>query len=204
MLNVESLPTDVIISKLEEHQIAIFETRFEARMKQIDIIDIDYINNVGMMTSGIGWLDNEMDEQLSDVYLTVNQMVEYIQEGKSFHLVNPYVNAEKVYKLICNYVNLYAEASGRVPNLPLPPQEDFEALDFAAARIYELYRCYEKPVELKGLIGRFRTARARRFTDEAINKEVTTDEQGNPIIKQHNPLIEAFDYRLTIKKAPEL
>ncbi|QZA71091.1 hypothetical protein AH06_322 [Erwinia phage AH06] len=196
--------TDFLKSELKRLQTVIFECRYECRIRQRDLYDVDYIQNVGVLSSGIAWLDAEMDNQLVDKYMTINQMTDCIKNGYNFYVLYPETYAGIIYKAITDYIRYYGELSDRFPNLQLPDQDDFEVLDGLATKIYELYRCYEKPEELSGVVGRLRKRR-RSFDmqDPLPQVEVTRDEDGNVIAKEHNPLLDMFADRMTVKRIPK-
>ncbi|AHI60456.1 hypothetical protein RAY_306 [Erwinia phage vB_EamM_RAY] len=196
--------TEFLKSELERLQVVLFECRYECRIRQRDLYDVDYLQNVGLPSSGIAWLDQEMDNQLVDMFLTINKMTECVKNGYNFYINYPETYAGIIYKAITDYIRYYGELSDRFPNLPLPDQDDFEILDQTASKIYTVYRCYEKPEELSGIVGRLR--RRRRSFDlqnPVAEVELQRDEDGNVIAKEHNSMLDMFADRMTVKRIPK-
>ncbi|WP_368912242.1 hypothetical protein [Proteus mirabilis] len=205
-MNTAMMSNDEIVAKLTELSNIIFERTFECRIRQLYLYDLSYIERVGMPSSGMAWLDQEMDNQYVEKDFTINEMTDLIKDGKPFHLLMPQKYSGIVYKHITEYVELWVAINDRLPNIQLPDQEDFEALDATAKQIYELYRCYEEPVELTGLIGRLRAKRSRLFGKRNEDSDVPPPlVEGDEIrLKQHESLLDAFGYKLQVRKAPKL
>lgn len=196
--------TDFLKSEIKRLQTVIFEGSYECRIKQRDLYDVDYLQKVGLPSSGIGWLDQELDNQLVDVHMSINRMTECVKNGYNFYIQYPDTYAGIIYKAIVDYIRYYGELSDRFPNLPLPDQEDFELLDALATKIYTVYRNFEKAEDTAGMVGRIRRLRRRTFGNapEQIEIDKEIDEAGNVINKEHTSLMDLFADRMAVKKIP--
>lgn len=196
--------TEYLKSEIKRLQTVIFECTYECRIKQRDLYNIEYLQKVGLPTSGIGWLDQELDNQMVDVHLTINRMTECVKEGHNFYINYPDTYVGIIYKAIVDYIRYYGELSDRFPNLSLPDQEDFEVLDLLASKLYTIYRNFEKPEDTAGMVGRLRRLRSRTFSNapEQLDLEKEVDEAGNVINKEHSSLMDLFADRMAIRKIP--
>lgn len=195
---------DFLNKELKRLNTVIFESTYQCQMMQRDIYDMDYINTLGMPVSSIQQVNEIMDTQWSYCLLTMNDMVEYIAKGVSFKLDDPKVYAKVVYDSLVDYIKYYAEVSERYPNLPIPDAEDFIKMDDAAAKIYEVYRCFEPTHDMGTIMGRLRS-RSRRFsnvTDVTKPEVPMVDKEGNVVVKQHDTALSAFSYRISRRKEP--
>lgn len=195
---------DFLKSELKRLNIVIFDSTYQCQMMQRDIYDLEYINTLGMPVSTIHAVNEIMDSQWSYRLLTINEMVEYISQGVSFKLEEPKTYAKIVYDSLTNYIKYYAELSERYPNLTIPDADDFIKMDEAAAKVYEVYRCFEPAGDMGSVMGRLR-ARRRRFSNvNDITKEEVPkmDREGNIIVKQHESALDSFSYRISRRKEP--
>jgi len=202
---MSNLSTEVLRSEIKRLNLVIFDSLYACRIRQCDYYDIDYIEKVGLYTTGLPWLDAELDNQWMDVGFSINTMTELVRDGYNFILVDPKTYSGIVYKSITDYMRYWAELSDRHPNTPLPSQEDFEALDKLAQLVYKQYRGYETPEESSGLAARLRAQRSRLFTINTPNKapDKPLDELGTAINKEHESMMDMFAYRLVSKRAPK-
>ena len=194
-----------VIAEVKRLQTVIFECRYNCRIMQRDQYDVEMLEKRGMPVTGIEWLDNLNDE--SHVYrlLTINQMTEYATKGVNFWLDDPATYAGVIYKAVSDYILYYAELSDIYPNLPIPDQEDFEALDTLAPNIYRLYRCYESEIDVSTFMGRLRSRRrgfdAAQAHADRINKPRLEDKDIVPQ-KEHTSRLGLFGHRYQVRKEP--
>lgn len=195
---------DFLTAELKRLQIVIFDSTYQCQMMQRDIYDLDYINTLGMPVSSIHTVNEIMDSQWSYRLLTINEMVEYIAQGVSFKLEEPGTYAKVVYDSLTNYIKYYAEVSERYPNLQIPDADDFIKMDDAAAKVYEVYRCFEPAGDLGSIMGRIRARRSRFSNVRDLSKEPAQmlDKEGNVIVKQHETALSSFSYRISRRKEP--
>lgn len=198
---------DFIVSELKRLQTVIFECRYSCRMTQRDQYDVKYLENRGIPVTGIDWVDALADEQQNNVLLTIERMTELCAQGINFWLENPQSYAKVIYTSITDYINYYGELSDIYPNLPLPDQEDFEALDELAKNIFRLHRCYESEVETSGFMARLRGRRNRAFNMEAMGmttrNQPLLNEDGEVPQREHvSQLKNVFGYRYRVRKEP--
>lgn len=193
---------DQVKTELKRLQIVIFESRYQCQMMQRDIYDLEYINTLGMPVSDIPWVNDVMDTQWSYCLLTINQMVEYINNGVNFKLDEPKTYAGIIYKALVDYMRCYAEISERYPNFPLPDADDFVKMDTAAAKIYEVYRCFEPTEDTAGVLGRLRARRSRVIGVKPNTPVQVRDQEGNAVVKQHVSQLDSFGYRIRKRKEP--
>jgi hypothetical protein len=200
---------DFIIAEVQRLQTVIFTCRYSCRMTQRDQFDVQYLENRGIPVTGIDWIDQLADEQQNTVLLTIERMTELCEQGINFWLDDPKSYAGIIYKACTDYILYYAELSDMYPNLQIPDQEDFEALDNLATVMYRLYRCYENPIDTAGFMGRLRARRMRAFdavSAGAVNKDKPrlANENGEVPQKEHQSQLKAaFGYRYRSRKEPE-
>lgn len=199
---------EFLISEIKRLQTVIFTCRYSCRMTQRDQYDVQYLEDRGIPVTGIDWIDQLAEEQQNTVLLTIDRMTELCAQGINFWLDNPNPYAGIIYKACTDYIIYYAELSDIHPNLPLPDQEDFEALDKLATVMYRLYRCYESEIETGGFMGRLRARRIRAFdavAAGAVNKhKPILNEDGVVQQKEHqSQLSTAFGYRYRARKEPD-
>lgn len=198
---------EFIISEIKRLQTVIFTCRYSCRMTQRDQYDVRYLEERGIPVTGIDWIDQLADEQQNTVLLTIERMTDLCQQGINFWLDDPKSYAGIIYKACTDYILYYAELSDIHPNLPLPDQEDFEALDELATVMYRLYRCYEGEIETAGFMGRLRARRIRAFDAVASgavrrHEPVLKDEESVPQKEHQSQLASAFGYRYRARKEP--
>lgn len=198
---------EFIISEVKRLQTVIFECRYACRITQRDQYDVEYLETRGIPVTGIDWIDALADEQQNHVMLTIERMTELSAQGINFWLDNPAQYSGIIYKAITDYILHYAELSDVYPNLQLPDQEDFEALDDFAKNLYKVYRCYEKEVETGGFMTRLRGRRARSFDMHKagmtnLNKPILDEEGAVPQKEHQSQLSTAFGYRYRPRKEP--
>lgn len=195
---------DFLTKELKRLNTVIFDSTYSCQMMQRDIYDIDYINTLGMPVSSIHAVNEIMDSQWSYCLLTINDMVEYVAKGVSFKIDDPKVYAKVVYDTLVNYIKYYAEMSERYPNLTIPDADDFIKMDDAAAKVYEVYRCFEPTHDMGSVMGRIRARRSKfsNMRDVTKPEPVMTDKEGKVIVKQHESSLNNFSYRITRRKEP--
>lgn len=198
---------DFLVSELKRLKMVIFDGRYSCRMSQRDQYDVTYLEERGIPVTGIDWIDQLADEQQNTLLLTIERMTELCANGISFWLNEPQTYSGIIYKACTDYILYYAELSDLYPNLQLPDQEDFEALDKLATSMYRLYRCYESPIDTGGFMGRLRGRRIRAFdavAAGAVNKDryiMRNPDEVQP--KEHtSQLSSAFGYRYRARKEP--
>lgn len=193
---------DHLKSEVKRLQTVIFECRYQCRIKQRDQYDMDTLINRGIPVTGIDWMDDLADQQDVSRLLTIDQMVEYCDRGVNFWLDDPKAYAGVIYTAITDYIQYYAELADAYPNLPIPDQEDFEKLDGLATNIYRLYRCYEQPREMSGLLGRI-AMRRRSFAPQVnLAPKPLMNDDGSIEQKEHKSLLPVLGYRFTPRKEP--
>lgn len=196
-----------IIAEVNRLKIVIFECRYSCRMTQRDQYDVKYLENRGIPVTGIDWLDQLADEQQNTVLLTIERMTELCEQGINFWLDNPQTYATIIYKAITDYILYYGELSDMYPNLPLPDQEDFEALDNLAKNIYRLHRCYESEIETGTFMSRLRKRRLRSFDIHkagmtTMNQPLLNEDGSVPQKEHQSQLATTFGYRYRPRKEP--
>jgi len=204
---IRSNRRDFIVEEVKRLQTVIFECRYQCRMTQRDQYDVQYLENRGLPVTGIDWIDQLADEQQNTVLLTIERMTELCAQGINFWLENPGTYAGIIYKACTDYIVYYGELSDMYPNLQLPDQEDFEALDELAKSMYRLYRCYESEVETGGFLSRLRGRRMRSFdmvkAGMSTKDQPMLNEDGSVPQREHqSQLSTAFGYRYRPRKEP--
>lgn len=199
--------TQWLITEVKRLQNVIFKTRYACTVMQRDRFTLDYIDDVGIPVSGIGWLDEVMDSQQSRVLLTINDMTDFVTRHVNFTILEPQTYAEIIYHAITQYLQYYAELAEIFPNLTIPPQEDIEALDSTATCVYTVYRCFEPDPAMSGIAGRFRQRRSRIFATTALVSAAKaqaqqTGQDGDFAAPAHRSQLSLFGHRITQKKAP--
>jgi len=197
--------TQYVLSEVKRLQSVIFDCRYQCRVKQRDQYDIDYITNRGIPVTGIEWLDVINDDMDVSRLLTINQMTEFAGKGINFWLEDPKTYATVIYKALTDYIQYYAELSDLYPNLPIPDQEDFEAMDALAKNIFRLHRCYDHELPMTGFLGRLQ-ARRRNFklSDFGMTKpDIVLGEDGSVQQREHKSNLELLGYRFQHRKEPD-
>lgn len=204
-MGVQMSRRDHVVAEVKRLAIVIFECRYSCRIMQRDQYDIETLENRGIPVTGIEWLDNINDESHVSRLLTIEKMCEYATKGVNFWLDDPSSYSGIIYKACVDYITYYAELSDMYPNLQIPDQEDFEALDLLARNMYKLYRCYETELDTATFMGRLR-ARRRGFdinhsTVSRYGKPLT-DEEGVVPQKEHKSNLTLFGHRYQPRKEP--
>lgn len=198
---------EFLITEINRLKSVIFDCRYQCRMTQRDQYDVKYLENRGIPVTGIDWLDQLADEQQNTVLLTIERMTELCSQGINFWLDNPQTYAGIIYKAITDYILYYGELSDMFPNLPLPDQEDFEALDELAKNIYVLHRCYESEIDTGSFMGRLRKRRLRAFDMHkagmsTLNQPLLSEDGSVPQKEHQSQLSAVFGHRYRPRKEP--
>lgn len=197
---------DFLKSEVKRLQTVIFDCRYQCRIMQRDQYDVATLQSRGIPVSGIDWVDQFADEGPVHRLLTINDMTDLAVNRINFWLDDPKTYSVVIYKAITDYVTLYTELADAYPNLPIPDQEDFEALDELACSIFKLYRCYDKEIELKGLIGRLRNRRRFSVDLHAMGMAQPMIRQLDnepPPQREHSTLLPLLGHRYNPRKEPE-
>lgn len=106
----------------------IFNWPFSCQVKSSDNFDHNYYNTVGYLTTKNSDWSESAREAYMDKYMTIDEMVEYTREGKTFVIEKPH-HACIVYELIKQHMLDWKWAVENSPHMPSPPMEDFRVMD---------------------------------------------------------------------------
>lgn len=119
----------------------IFNWHFSCQVKVGDNFDYTYFNTVGYLsTTNTEW-DNQLRNNWMDMYMTINEMVEYVREGKTFIIDKPHHSCI-IYELIRNHLSDWKYAVENSPHMPFPPLEDFRVMDELMVITWKIARNY--------------------------------------------------------------
>lgn len=113
----------------------IFNKLYIVRVRNIDTLDKDYIQQRGLPYTGDRAVDNEFANQLIDKYVTIAQMAEWYSQGISLRFTNAR-DMEEIYAVIYQHIKIYQENTNKSINITRVPIEDLKMLSDFASELY--------------------------------------------------------------------
>ena len=164
------------IEKLGE---PIWNNLYRVSVKYKDSLSIDSIRQFGLPTVGDQGLDFDMQNQPLHVMVTINDMVEYFKSGTKVTL-HDNLDAERIYKIINNYLLAWREQLDHGLNIGDAPYDDLVLLDEFAVMLHPVAIAYAGEIKTSSslfmnLFGSGNTFASRNsfFTPEAKPSEKT-------------------------------
>lgn len=115
---------------------AIFEFRYRVLINQMDNVPMAERKEFGTISTGDKKIDKAMAVSLIPVYLTINDMIEYHNQGIPMRLAEP-SDSKKIFEAIINHTGVWRDALRAVFNVGNAPVEDLIAMETFAASIYD-------------------------------------------------------------------
>ncbi len=161
----------------------IFHSLYPCTLAQIHCYHDDYIENIGIGTSGDPDIDKAMYSSRQSLYLTIADMVRLNDQGISVGLQNPR-DSISIYSLIQRHLDDWERVLRESINPPLVPIDDLAKMETFAISVHSLASCYngiidQTPVfsarERFNPIGSRRSLRRHRFANNSPEPAVAID-----------------------------
>lgn len=117
----------------------LFNDRYRVMMSQMDLYSEKYLREGGMVTTGDKEVDRAMAYQKVQCYQTAAGMAELLDQGCSFHLVDPN-DSVKIYRDVIDHLTDWKHYVTREINPINVPKEDLAKFDHLASEIYYIAR----------------------------------------------------------------
>lgn len=141
------------VKKKHPNIVAIFEKTYKVYMRTSDTVTIKEQRTFGKLRTGDKYLDEALENELTTVLLTINDMVEYYKEGISFHLANE-EDAKSIYEAVQAHTGEWRDALRYAYNMGDAPIEDLIHMENFTATIYQHAKfSYEKRPEFNAATG---------------------------------------------------
>ena len=114
----------------------LWEKKFLCNLRYGDTFSIERLKTQGIYTSGDPATDRAVMNSQNKFWLSINQMVEYFQQGITVGVVNREDTA-KIYEYITNHINAFRKEISMAFNLDGLPLDDLIILDEFATTVYE-------------------------------------------------------------------
>lgn len=203
----------ISLAPASEHTPAykIFRYPFRCQVAAMHMISQEYMEKLGIVTTG----DQETDLQLlrapRDVQLTIAQMAEMYYEGVSIQLYNPVEDSVKIYTILVDHLNDWKQRVALSPHLVKDSVvEDLKKLDELAIEVYKTAKMYlPKTFEqsklfrrLGGLGGGLGAGMSNRVA--AVSRPTAAPRVEKPLVAaEHNPIAEAISRAVFNRRAQE-
>lgn len=194
-MNTDQVP--ISLAPASEHTPAykIFRYPFRCRVAAMHMVSQQYMEELGLVTTG----DRETDLQLlrapRDVQLTVAQMAVFFHEGVSMQLHDPQQDSVKIYEMLVDHLNDWRMRVNMSPHeVSNEVVEDLRMLDALAMEVYKTAKIYlpakfqeSKLFRRLGGLGAGMSNRLRAVTP---GREPTP--QPPLVAAEHNPIADAI------------
>lgn len=124
----------------------IWEKLFRVRIAYKHLYSIDDIKMFGLPSVQDVNIDYQMQNQLTDVMITINAMVEYFKKGVTVY-VPVHKDTKLIYDIIEQYLLAWKEKLDRGINIAVAPLDDLQLLDKFAEKIYPHAREHMKATD---------------------------------------------------------
>ena len=170
---------DKVVNKtaIEKLGDPIWTNLYRVSVKYKDSLSIDAIRQFGLPTVGDAGLDFDMHNQALHVMITINDMVEYFKAGTKVTLYDN-LDAERIYKIINNYLLAWKEQLEHGLNIGDAPLDDLVLLDEFAIMIHPIAIQYAGDIKTSNSLfmnlfgsGTKYSSRASFFTPEVKETE---------------------------------
>lgn len=122
---------------------ALWDRVWHCRIRQIDLLSENYIREFGMPTVLDPGIDQEMANQLVDVYIPVVKMIDYYSKGVTVRIVNP-EDIKLIYHHLQTHLELWQHRLKTSFNISDAPIEDLMAMNEFANTLYPWVKEYYK------------------------------------------------------------
>ena len=139
MAYIEDKPVEQ--SSIEKLGDPIWSNLYRVSIKYKDSLSIDNIRQFGLPTVGDDGLDFDMWNQPLHVMITINDMVEYFKSGTTVTM-HDNLDAERIYRIINNYLLAWREQLDRGLNIGDAPYDDLVLLDEFAVMLHPVAVTY--------------------------------------------------------------
>lgn len=205
-MNTDQVP--ISLAPASEHTPAykIFRYPFRCRVAAMHMVSQQYMEELGLTTTG----DRETDLQLlkapRDVQLTVAQMAVFFHDGVSIQLNNPPEDSIKIYGMLVDHLNDWKTRVNMSPHeVSNEVVEDLRMLDALAMEVYKTAKQYlpatfeeSKLFRRLGGLGAGMSARLR---------SVSPARQATPpaplVATEHNPIADAISRQVFRRRGGE-
>jgi hypothetical protein len=114
----------------------LWEKKFLCNVRYGDTFSVDRLKTQGIYTSGDPATDRAMMNSQNRFWLSINQMVEYYQQGVTVGVVNR-ADTATIYEYISNHINAFRREITMSFTLHDIPLDDLILLDEFATTVYE-------------------------------------------------------------------
>lgn len=139
----------------KEHTSAykIFHYYYQCQIPQHYLYSQEYMEVFGLPTTGQSDVDRELSQSMVPAQLTIAQMAEYLDEGASIVLIDPY-EAATIYGIVNDHLENWRVHTVGFGGLEVP-MEDLRKLDALAKEVFKVGRAYLPQPEKEDPINRF-------------------------------------------------
>lgn len=113
----------------------IFHKSYLVRVKNIDTLDKEYIQQRGLPYTGDHVLDSTFANEIIDKYVTIAQMAEWFSQGITIRIKNESDMIE-IYQVIYKHLQSFQQALDSSYNISSVPVEDLKKLSNFASTIF--------------------------------------------------------------------
>jgi len=114
----------------------LWEKKFLCTVRYGDTFSVDRLKSQGIYTSGDAATDRAMMNTPTRFWLSINQMVEYFEQGITVGVVER-ADTAKIYEYISNHIDAFRREIACSFNLQDIPLDDLVTLDEFASTVYE-------------------------------------------------------------------
>lgn len=119
----------------------IWHNKYLIKIAQKHLASNEEIKMFGSLTTGFEEIDRTIGNQLTQVMISINDMVEYYKLGINIYIVQE-SDSEEIYETIVEYLQAWNETLNNAINVSPPPVEDLLLLDRFANTLFGPAKAY--------------------------------------------------------------
>lgn len=164
----------------------IFNWQWDCQVRTCDNYTHNFFDTGGFFTTKNDEWDKNLRQAWMDRYLTINEMIEYTREGKTFIINKPHQSCI-IYEILKTHALDWKEALEINPVIKMPPIEDFRIIDELLSVLWQIAKVYidvqNGPSSLRSVFGKLM---GTKLPTKTINTPNTHNKISNAIIKAAN------------------